>query len=66
MRYWNSVFPTKPLAETIKPKQPSNSGRSKGGYSPLFRVAFERFGAILYANCMQIMKKAPTSGDVSA
>jgi len=26
----------------------------------------ERFGAILYANCMQIMKKAPTSIDVSA
>jgi hypothetical protein len=51
---------------TILPKQPLNSGRSKGGYSPLFRVAFELFGAILYANCMQIMKKAPTSSDVSA
>jgi hypothetical protein len=41
---------------TILPKQPINSGRSKGEYSPLFRVAFERFGAILYAN----NEKAPT------
>jgi len=38
----------------------------RGGYSPLFRVAFERFGPILYANCMQIMKKAPTLHNVSA
>ena len=40
--------------------------RSNGRYSPLFRVAFERFGPILYANCMQIMKKAPTHFCVSA
>lgn len=33
---------------------------------PSFADSFQRFGLILYANCMQIMKKAPTSFDVSA